>query len=349
MKAISVFDTSIADFNLGNQIIMEAVYKHLYEIFPDDFFYKIGYMDITAHSISYLKKSDLVFFGGTNSLCGHMEKYTQWGIDNKNVKHIDKRVILMGLGWWQYQDTVSDYTLKLLKNSINPEFVMSVRDQYTADKLKLLGFENVINTGCPTLWDLTSEHCKDIPDKVSSETAVVTLTDYNKNIPRDRKMLDAIRKHYKKIAFWTQGIGDYSYIKNELKLENVKILPPNLHSFDTFLEKEKPDYIGTRLHGGIRALQKKCRTVIVSVDNRAIEMSENFNLPVVDINQIDKSISSTFCKINIPVDKINSWKKQFNDKAEETDCFPEIPNPISKKLLSDPTKFSIDFFKKHKK
>ncbi len=311
MKKISVLDTSIANYNLGNEIIMDSVYDYVYSLFYNDFIYKISCMDITTNSLSYLKSSDILIWGGTNSLCGEMEKYTQWGINSRNVKDINRKVVMMGLGWWQYQENISRYTKKILNNALNRDFLSSVRDQYTANKLISVGFENIINTGCPTIWNLTKEHCADIPDRINSEVAIVTFTDYNKNKDRDIKLFEIIKKNYKYIMFWPQGAGDYLYIKKILDVQDKQFIPPHLKNFDSFLSKRKPDYIGTRLHGGIRALQKKCRAIIISIDNRATEMGKDFSLPVVDISQLEKNVSCTFPEISIPYENILKWKEQF--------------------------------------
>ena len=47
------------------------------------------------------------------------------------------------------------------------------------------------------------------------------------------------------------------------------------------------EYIGTRLHGGIRALQHGRRTMIIAVDGRAMEKKKDIHLPVVDRNTLD--------------------------------------------------------------
>ncbi|TOG81065.1 capsular biosynthesis protein, partial [Vibrio parahaemolyticus] len=62
------------------------------------------------------------------------------------------------------------------------------------------------------------------------------------------------------------------------------IIAPSLESFDEVLSSGNVDYIGTRLHGGVRALQKKVRTLILAIDNRAWEKKKDFNLPVVERN-----------------------------------------------------------------
>lgn len=315
MKQISVFDTTISDNNLGNEIIMDSVYFHLREIFLNDFFFKLPYMEITPHTIQYIKWSDLVFFGGTNSLTSKMEKYKQWGLSLKNTFSI-KDVVLMGLGWWQYQtEKTSFYTRILLKSSLSHKFIHAVRDSYTEQKLKEIGFDNVLNTGCPTLWRLDSEFCKKIK-KSKSNKVVFTLTDYNKNPFLDQRIIEILEKNYEQIFFWVQGSGDYDYINKELKInKNIEIISPNLASFDNVLNNEEVDYIGTRLHAGIRALQYKRRTMIIGIDNRATEMAKNFNIPVLlrdEVDKLDEFINSEYeTKINLPIENIQKWKNQF--------------------------------------
>lgn len=73
------------------------------------------------------------------------------------------------------------------------------------------------------------------------------------------------------------------------------------------------DYIGTRLHAGIRALQNSVRSFIIGIDNRAIEMA-NDCLPV--LNQHNLSELTTLIKdysldLTIPFENINQWRAQF--------------------------------------
>lgn len=313
MKKISVFDTTISDYNLGNQIIMESVYNHLQNIFPNDFFFRVPYMEITRHTMDYLDRSDLKIFGGTNSLSGQMEKYRQWDITLLKSFRI-KDVILMGIGWWQYEAKTSWYTKILLNRVLNRKYLHSVRDSHTLQKLNRIGITNAINTGCPTLWGLTAEHCSGIPT-TKSENVVLTLTDYNTNVGRDVHILKVLKKNYNHIYFWIQGEGDLDYI-NQIKTdEKIILIPPNLKSFDNILNKTNVDYVGTRLHAGVRALQKQKRTMIIGIDNRAIEMGKDFHLPVLhqdSISKLEDVINSHIAAtINLPNENISLWKQQF--------------------------------------
>ena len=75
------------------------------------------------------------------------------------------------------------------------------------------------------------------------------------------------------------------------------------------------DYIGTRLHAGIRAMQKRRRSIIISIDNRAREMGKDYNLNVIereDIENLEEYLLSEFkTDIKLNLDNIKKWKEQF--------------------------------------
>lgn len=311
---VSIFDTSITDNNLGNEIIMDAVYKQLRSIFGTYFFIKLPYLDsIGGQSIEYIKHSDYIFLGGTNALTAEMETYRQWGITKHNYFHV-KNVTLMGVGWWQYQGRISKYTAKILKHVLHNETMHSVRDSYTESKLNEIGITNVINTSCPTMWKLNEDHCALIPEG-KADTALITLTNYSQDFNKDAEIMNIIEKNYDTIYAWIQGPEDYQYIKKICG--KAIIIPPSLEALDKLLASSiMIDYIGTRLHAGIRALQAKRRTIIIAVDNRAIEKQKDFNLVVINrdnLDQLQELIAGSFkTKIIIPHDNINRWKNQFN-------------------------------------
>jgi len=173
---------------------------------------------------------------------------------------------------------------------------------------------NVLNTGCPTLWNLTEKHCMEIP-KIKAKNVIFTITDYAKNPERDINLISLLSKNYEKVFVWIQGMGDYDYIEKIKGNNIVNFINPNLFDFDEFLKTNDVDYVGTRLHAGIRALQFKRRTIIIGIDNRAIEMKNDFNLPVInqkEINNLELFINSDFeTKISIPTKNIETWKNQF--------------------------------------
>ncbi|MDP3587814.1 MAG: polysaccharide pyruvyl transferase family protein [Sulfuricurvum sp.] len=317
MKKITIFDTSIASENIGDFIIMDSVNRELKELFKNDMlFYSLTHDKVSRATYRLNKISDYSFIGGTNLLSSNMNSYNQWKI-NLIDSLFFKNIILMGVGWWQYQKKPNFYTKYLLKKVLNKNILHSVRDSHTEMMLKSIGINNVINTGCMTMWKLNREHCTNIP-KSKSNNVVFTLTDYNKDVLNDQKLINILIQNYKRIYFWPQGSGDLEYIKTLKNINNIEIIGGNLFSYDELLDDASIDldFIGTRLHAGIRALQKSRRTIILGIDNRAEEKSKDFNLKVLarkDIDKLEEMLKDDFLiEININEENINQWKKQFS-------------------------------------
>jgi polysaccharide pyruvyl transferase WcaK-like protein len=75
------------------------------------------------------------------------------------------------------------------------------------------------------------------------------------------------------------------------------------------------DYVGNRLHAGLRALQHGRRSIIVEIDNRAREMAADFGLPTVtrdDFRRLEQMIEDPLeIAIRVPDAEIARWKQQF--------------------------------------
>ena len=197
MNYITLLDTYACSENLGDQIIMDAVKKQVRDIFP--FAYTVfipTHEHIGKFGYRLIKKSDHILVGGTNLLTSYMNKYNQWRIDYKDYFKL-KDVILMGVGWWQYQGKPNLYTRKLLQKVLNRNLIHSVRDNYTLGQLQKTGISNAVNTGCPTMWELDAEHCRTIPaDK--GENLLLTFTDYKPSPTIDKKIFTTLKKNIKK-------------------------------------------------------------------------------------------------------------------------------------------------------
>jgi len=316
LKKITIFNTSICTENIGDFIIMDAVKEQLYELFSEDMIFETITQDkISKATYKLVKNSNYSFVGGTNLLSSNMQRYNQWKINLYDAFYL-KDILLMGVGWWQYQDKPSFYTKYLFNSVLSHDVLHSVRDAYTEKKLIEMGFDNVINTGCPTMWNLTKEHCLEIPHQ-KAESVVFTLTDYNQDKKRDQQLIGILHKNYKKLYFWPQGSRDLAYIHRLANIENIQIIGGNLISYNNLLDNQniELDFVGTRLHAGIRSLQKKRRTIIIGIDNRAEEKSKDFNLKVISREKLDllEDIiqSDLETKITLNEENIKRWKNQF--------------------------------------
>jgi polysaccharide pyruvyl transferase WcaK-like protein len=243
----------------------------------------------------------------------------QWKVHFRDLFYLNKAV-LMGVGWWQYQDSPDKYSKVIWNQILNKEMLHSVRDSFTEKMLIKMGVTNVINTSCSTMWNLTPEHCREINNS-KADSVIATLTNYNQDRDADLSFMNCLLDNYSNVYFWPQGTGDIHYFQSLLTSlkGDVKLLNPNLESLNKTFLAGNIDYIGTCLHAGIRSLQYKVRTIIIGIDNRAIEKSHDFNLTVLDRKKIDglNSLININIKteINLPIENINTCKSQFTQNA----------------------------------
>lgn len=309
-----ILDTAINSDNCGDQIIMEACIRQL-----SDELDVTGMEHVPTHRFPtdseriLLCNSRMKILCGTNILSGHMGSYGLWKLGTDIAPY--RNTILMGVGFDSSSPEFDNYTKQLLHTILSKGGIHSVRDSFSEKKLREMGIHNVLNTGCPTMWGLTPEHCATIPTKKAAQV-ICTLTDYCRDAENDRAMLDILIKNYQSVYFWLQGQDDFEYI-HFLGYENkVKLIKPSLTAFDAVLEQTDLDYIGTRLHAGIRALNKGHRSVIISIDNRADSIHKDTQLPVIQREKvsymlerkIDEELST---RIILPWEKINLWMDQF--------------------------------------
>lgn len=309
---------AIASMNVGDQIIYEAIVNELRNLFPEAY---IGTFPtktpLNATAVNCINTATLRFVGGTNILHGTL-RHRAWTINALSAWKC-KPSILLGAGWGTYLEKTTAPVKMYYKFLLDRKYIHSVRDSYTMKKLQQIGFSNVLNTACPTTWSLTTQFCKTIPAERSS-SAVITLTDYSKNPERDLILLKSCLEHYDSLFLFPQSIHDISYFNSLISSINsncpITVLPPRLESYDKLLAEKRPEYIGTRLHGGIRALQHRCRALILSIDNRANEMGKDINLPIISTSGLDSSLPRILTDgwdidIKIPQKDIENWKNQF--------------------------------------
>lgn len=319
MERIMIFDPSLVSENMGDRIIMDYCTEIISEIFDDCFIASVPTHDIIGErTYIYSKLAKYRIVCGTNLINNRMNRRRQWRISLLDSFHINN-LCLMGVGWWQYEDKKPNfYTRKLLSNLLGRNCLHSVRDEYTKFKLQEIGFSNVINTACPTMWKLTPDHCMEIPTQ-KAERVITTLTDYKRDPIQDKTLLEILLKRYKECYLWIQSYDDYEYLKTLNVTGSIHIIPPSLRHYDKALHSGQFDYVGTRLHAGIRALNNKVRTIIVAVDNRATEIAKDTKLNVVDRKDIGVILEALICSgfntmIKLPTENIEKWKRQFSNE-----------------------------------
>lgn len=310
---IVLLDTWEGSNNVGDAIIMSYCSGICHNLFPDSKFTNISthVYDPKIENIG----NKLKIICGTNLIYKHMEDSRQLALP-KNMENL-LNTCLLGVGMQQIgiDQEPSEFTKKLLKVMLNNRYIHSVRDEQTKDFLMSIGINNVINTGCPTMWNLTPEHCNKISD-TKSEDVLCTITDYCQDPEADKLMLQILKENYRNVYVWIQGQLDYIYLKRIINCKELKLIPPTLESLDHILDTTDVDYIGTRLHAGIRSLNKYHRTLVIACDNRARAIHKDTDLPIMEREEMGNKLTDWIqhpekTVIHLPETEIAKWKNQF--------------------------------------
>lgn len=313
VRTVTVIDTAVASTNLGDQIIMEAVRRQLADVCPGALLHTVASHEwMGRRSRRLVGEARVAIVGGSNLLSSRMWWRPLWKITPLDVFRRGERV-LMGAGWYQDQGAPDLYSRWLLRGLLSRRWLHAVRDSQALAQLARAGVTNVLNTGCPTLWDLDAKHCAAVPT-TRGEAVLTTVNTYLPNPELDRGMLDVLRARYRKRYLWPSTAGDAAYA---LTLDpDLEIVAPSVEGLDRLLESDHAlDYVGNRLHTGIRALQKRRRSIVVEVDNRARTIGGDFALPTVardDFEHLAARIESPFeTTLRLPREAIERWKAQL--------------------------------------
>lgn len=311
---VALFDTSIGSENCGDSIIMKFVKQTLDDTMGGSCFVSVPtHVRPDAHELERLLYSRRRIVCGTNLITPHFEKWSIWNIVPKNEGYSD--IVTLGVGMEYYSDSISDESKEIYPKILSKKYLHSVRDSYTKNCFHKMGIDNVIVTGCPTLWKLTPELCRKIPKK-KSNSVITTITDYSQDPLNDRVMLEILCKEYENVMVWIQGSHDEEYLKEISADLPLVYIHGGLEPYLRVLEAGAVDYVGTRLHAGICALNYGIRSIIISIDNRAIEMGKDFHLPVLMRSDVGRQLvpminDELSTDIQLPMENIQTWKNQF--------------------------------------
>lgn len=308
---VVLFDTGLNTDNAGDHIIMENCLRHLRGIVDTENAVHISTHQLPDANTACVGHPKIVC--GTNILSSRMGQYGLWKLPRNLSDYHD--ITLMGVGFDSYNTEGDLYTKLLLHNMLAKDGYHSVRDSFAEKALRMLGIENVLNTGCPTMWCLTPEHCASIP-REKGRNVICTVTDYSRDLKNDSAMLDILLERYDEVFLWLQGRDDLAYVRELGYADRVTLVESSLEAYDTVLAREDLDYVGTRLHAGIRALSTGRRSLIVSIDNRAECISADTGLPIIRREDIPIALrerleAEYITTITLPWENIHKWKEQF--------------------------------------
>lgn len=323
MNKIILFNPAGGTLNSGDFIIEKYIKEEMDFLFSDGIIAEIGTHLPVAHLYQNIKRNitrkacdeaTYKFLCGSSMIKTSLLRLSpDWSLTLSSCPYYHNSIAI-GIGIGKNSSYFDPYTRLIYHNIFSKEYIHSTRDEKTKTFLEQIGLK-AINTGCPTLWGLTEDLCTQIPHQRKNKV-IFTLT-YNNPSPEDKLLIDILSSEYDKLYFWIQGFGDLDYLKTLTDINNIEIIGHSLSAYEQVLDSsEDYDYVGTRLHAGIFAIRHKIRTIIISIDNRAEDMKETYNLPVISRNHIQDElrpyINSVYeTTIRIPIDRINCWKEQF--------------------------------------
>lgn len=175
MKKIILFDTSIGTLNHGDEVIVRSFKNNARELLEKNFVLSfpthtpcfLSYQQFERNKrFSFVDSADHKFVLGTNIINNYMlSPWPYWNINILNSKCY-KNAVLVGVGsnGIGKDNKLRWYSKMLYKSILSNKYTHSVRDERTKEILESIGLK-AINTGCPTIWGLTKEHCRTIPQE----------------------------------------------------------------------------------------------------------------------------------------------------------------------------------------
>jgi hypothetical protein len=94
-------DPSIVSANTGDQIIRGSVDRALLGVVQISQTLPTQISLTPAHRMS-ASQASLAIIGGTNLLSSNMPWYQQWKLGPRSIRALRGKVVLLGVGWWQY-------------------------------------------------------------------------------------------------------------------------------------------------------------------------------------------------------------------------------------------------------
>lgn len=314
---VHIIDTSVATDNIGDEIIVESARAVLAPYLEGVYVsFSSSHDGLGRYGRGLVKNADIALILGTNIISHRNQLCGQgiWKVSKEDVDALKNKVVLLGCGASRDFDVVDSDQIEFLKTTLSDRYTHSVRDQLGQDIVEQAG-HHAVNTSCPTLWGYPWGSADTSSSK--SDSVVFTLTKHKPH-ENDAIMVEILQSAYERLAFWPQQPRDFAYLRSLGFTTGINVIPPSLQEFDNFLMATGADVVGTRLHGGIRGLQHGCRSVIVSIDNRARGIGEHVGLPTLDRESIGSRLEGLLHKpgkpeLTIPRQEIAGFLEQFSN------------------------------------
>lgn len=321
---VAFFDTTIGSSNIGDIIIQNSIVSALAAFLDKAFIIKFSthlhnfslFENFINPKARFARTCDYKFIAGTSLLSSNlMSTYSQWQIGPLSARIYNKS-ILVGVGTTFDNKEPSLYSKYIYNQILRSDIIHSVRDEQSLRFIQSMGYK-AINTGCPTLWKCTPDFCSSIPVE-KSDNVIISVSGNSKfrSPEKDKCMIQQIDSLYKRKYVWIQTMADEAYFDSLVQDKSKYKKVYSLIEYKRICDMDDVEYVGTRLHGGIFAIQNKKRALIIAIDHRAREFNLANNLNIIERDDIetlsDKLVGKIDTKIHLNQDGINNWLAQFD-------------------------------------
>lgn len=315
LPSVAILDPALATRNAGDEIISEAARGEIARLLPHAFQATLPTHErLGPRSWRFCLQAQHRIVAGSNILTGRLPFDRQWRLRLRDLPWL-RRLTLLGAGWRAYGTGRPPFGDAVLRGLFSGGGLHSVRDGHTRDQLRARGIAEVVNTGCVTMWGLDCAGLARLDRRPARR--VVTTVNVGHRSPADVELLQLLTGLYSEVLLWPQGIDDLPYAAGlAATVPGVMLLGPTLAAYDAVLAAGDVDFVGNRLHGGIRALQHGRRALILTLDNRAAEIARDTNLPVASLCEGPAALARRLrrpdpIEIALPEAAIAAWRAQF--------------------------------------
>ena len=312
--SVTVADPSLGSWNVGDEVIANSALDVLRDGLAGYRVHRIStHVYPGLRPLRFIRASRCALVFGSNLLGPGVRSrrpLTPWRVTTLDATVNRGKYVLMGVGWITADRPWTRGVAAKTRALLSPELIHSVRDEHSAERLHEIGVDNHLLTGCPTTWKLDQVDVR----RSRGERAVVALNGASDDPRFVKRFAGLVADRYEQVAFFPQMPRDLTLVPHLPR--SWEVIGPNLWNLERALCQGEVDYLGTRLHAGIRAMQLGVRAFIVQTDHRAGSVCSVVQLRTFTKDELDEVgdlVDTDFENRAIPPrETINRYLAQFD-------------------------------------
>lgn len=288
--------------NTGNLLFAESLYQVVDNARPGSYHFKPA----------EIENADVVIVAAANWINAHSD----FGSFAARLRSFGKPVVLVGIGIQVEGSESPEITVgtrNLLDLAAETSNLISVRGYETKKVLKDWGYNNVVATGCPSLLLSNGQFaCHALTPAATSENTVMMGTRHllNQTSPEQEEIY-RLAYHNGVDILMQSELADMYFIENMPREHDVvakanKVLTrtygdSNINNIRNYLYRQgkvffhardwrkylqgKEYVVGTRIHGTIATILSGRRGILLTHDQRTVELADIMGIPSCPISE----------------------------------------------------------------